>query len=159
MKKSMDIIAGNLGVSWINIFSIIMIVIIMIPNIMYAIKNRGSRSPLYENKAIRIAEQIGRYASMFFMIFNIGFYELGFPSVEAFIIYAIGNFVLLIMYLIFWIPYYRNKTRWNGMALAIIPVCIFLLSGLTLRHYLLVISACIFGIAHLVITYQTHEKS
>lgn len=35
------------------------------------------------------------------------------------------------------------------MALAIIPICMFLLSGITLRHVLLVVSAVVFGIGHI----------
>ena len=44
------------------------------------------------------------------------------------------------------------------MALAIIPICMFLLSGITLRHMLLVVSAVVFGIGHIYITYQNAKE-
>ena len=45
--------------------------IIMIPNIVYAVKHKDNASANGINKAIIIAEQIGRYGCFVFMIFNI----------------------------------------------------------------------------------------
>lgn len=150
--------AGKLGLNWINFFGLIIMMLIMIPNIIYAVKRKGNLTT-YKNKFIDCLEQIGRYASMFLMVFNIGLFEFGFCSTEMFITYAIGNSILIVLYLIFWIPYSKHNTLWNGMILAIIPACIFILSGVTLRHYLLVISSIIFAIGHVTMTYKTHEKS
>lgn len=149
--------AGKLGLNWINFFGLIIILVIMIPNIIYAIKKREVDAD-YDNKFINGLEQIGRYGSMFFMAFNIGLLEFGFYSHGTFLIYAIGNIVLLILYLILWIPYFRRKTMWNGLLLAIIPACIFFMSGITLRHYFLVAVSIIFAVGHITITYKTHKK-
>ena len=43
------------------------------------------------------------------------------------------------------------------MLLSIIPVIVFLLSGLALRHWLLVIAAVIFGAAHIYITNKNNK--
>lgn len=57
---------------WFNYFGLAIIVIIMIPNIVYAIRHKdGEESASYCNKAATVAEQIGRYGCMAFMIFNI----------------------------------------------------------------------------------------
>jgi len=42
------------------------------------------------------------------------------------------------------------------MLLAVIPVCMFILSGVTLGHVLLIISGVIFGIGHISVT--LHEN-
>ncbi|QNU68829.1 hypothetical protein EHE19_009750 [Ruminiclostridium herbifermentans] len=142
-----------MGLSWINIFGLIIVILILIPNIIYAVKFHGLPNKC-KNKPMNIIEQVGRYLTIFFSVFNIGLAEFGFSSVEAFIVYFIGNTILIIIYWIFWCLYFKKMVLWKSIALAIIPTAIFLLSGITLRHYLLVLSAIIFGIGHIYVTYQ-----
>lgn len=141
------------GLRWINIFGLFIVIVMLLPNAIYAVKFRGMKNKC-KNKAMIIIEHIGRYASMFLIIFIIGLNKFEFPSPEAFIIYFVGNIILLIAYLIIWILYFKKMTLWKSIALAIIPTAIFLLSGITLRHDLLVISAIFFGIGHVYVTYQ-----
>lgn len=150
-------VAGQLGWSWINIFGFILVVLMLIPNILYAFRIRGQENKV-TNKVINLLEQIGRYTSMFLMVFNIGIAEFGFHSVAAFLAYGIGNILLLVIYWILWILYFKEQKLWKSMALAIIPICMFLLSGITLRHMLLVVSAVVFGIGHIYITYQNAKE-
>lgn len=146
-------IAGKNGPSWINIFGLVIVILMLLPNIIYAAKFHGLVNKC-KNKTMNIIEQIGRYSSMFLIIFNIGVAEYGFSSSEAFIIFFVGNTILMIVYWIIWGLYFKQKILWKSMALAIIPTAIFLFSGITLRHYLLVISAIVFGIGHIYVTYQ-----
>ena len=55
-------------------------------------------------------------------------------------------------YLIVFALYLRKKTAGRAMVLAILPACIFLLSGLLLRHWLLVGFALLFAVAHIYVT-------
>lgn len=137
--------------SWINIFGLIIVILLLIPNIIYAIKHRGEKHPAVSRTAL-ILEQAGRYACMLLMVFNIGLLKFGFGSIIGLLIYLFGNASLLIAYWICWGVYFKNPSRDIAMLLSIIPVVIFLLSGLTLRHWLLVIAAVIFGAAHIYIT-------
>ena len=89
---------------------------------------------------------------MFLMVFNIGLAEFGFSSAESFIVYVFGNMLLMISYWFVWLLYFKKKTYWKQIALAIIPAGIFLLSGITMLHYLLVVFAVIFGTGHLYVT-------
>ncbi|MBH1942141.1 hypothetical protein I5677_14660 [Mobilitalea sibirica] len=143
----------NYGPSWINIFGLVIVILILLPNIMYAFKFRGVENKC-KNKVMNIIEQIGRYASMFLMIFNIGLTEFGFSSPEAFVFCFVGNTLLLTAYWIIWMLYFKKITFWKSMALAIIPTIIFLLCGITLGHYWLVLSAIVFGVGHIYVTYQ-----
>lgn len=50
---------------WLNGFGLIVMMIIMIPNIAYGVKNKSVESK-YQNKLMEAIEQLGRYGSMFF---------------------------------------------------------------------------------------------
>jgi len=151
-------LAGKLGMSWLNIFGLILIILLLIPNIIYAVKFRDVEN-LCKNKLMNVLEQIGRYASMFLMVFNIGIAEFGFSSVTAFVVYLLGSIALMLAYWIIWIIFFARPSMWNRMALAIIPTLLFLLSGCTLGHILLIITAIIFGIGHIYVTYINAKLS
>ena len=146
-------LAGKTGYGWFNVFGFAIVVLMLLPNILYAVKYRGMENRC-KNKVMIMIEQIGRYASMFLMIFNIGLAELGFASAEAFIVFLVGNTILLIVYWILWMLYLKKMMLWKSMALAMIPTAIFFISGITSRHYLLVLSAIVFGCGHSYVTYH-----
>jgi len=145
------IIAGQVGGNWLNVFGLVIVILILIPNIIYAIKFKDVKNEC-TNIFMNILEQIGRYACMIFMVFNVGLAKFGFASVGEFLIYFIGNTILLLAYWIIWILFFIKQSSWKSMALAIIPVCIFLICGVTLRHVLLIISAIIFAVGHIYVT-------
>ena len=57
--------------SWFNYYGLIIMAIIMIPNIIYAVKQKDNMALESHNKMIIIAEQVGRYGCFVLMIFNI----------------------------------------------------------------------------------------
>ena len=65
----------------------------------------------------------------------------------------------MLTYWVMWIIFFVNPSMWNRMALAIIPTLLFLLSGCTLGHILLIITAIIFGIGHIYVTYTNAKLS
>lgn len=138
-------------IGWINVFGTIIVAIMLIPNILYALKNKSFENR-YKNKLVNILEQIGRYVSLILTIFPIGID--GFESVGYMLIYLIVNTVLLVLYLIIWIFYFKSKSFYKALVLAIIPTIIFLICGITLRHLGLIISSIIFGVSHILITYK-----
>lgn len=142
---------GPLGINWINIFGLIFVVLLLIPNIIYAVKMKDQKNKC-TSKFMNLVEQIGRYACMFLMIVPIGIAEFGFYSVSAFIVYLVGNALFIIMYWFIWILYFMKQTYRKQIALAVIPTCLFLLSGITMLHYLLIVFAVIFGIGHIYVT-------
>lgn len=144
-------LAGSIGASWINIFGLLFVVLLLIPNIIYAIKAKNQENKC-TNKFMIVLEQIGRYGCMLLMVFNIGLAEFGFLSVGAFLAYMFGNILLMISYWLVWFMYFKKKTYGKEIALALIPTGIFLLSGITMLHFLLILFAIIFGIGHLYVT-------
>lgn len=100
-------VAGKLGMNWLNTFGLVLVILLLIPNIIYAVRVKNQKNKC-TNKFMNILEQIGRYGCMFLMIFNIGIVESGFPSINAFIIYLVGNTVLMLSYWIIWMLYFNK---------------------------------------------------
>lgn len=150
-------VAGKLGMGWLNIFGLILVVLLLIPNIIYSIKEKDQKN-LCTNKVMNIIEQIGRYACMFLMVFNIGIAEFGFSSPGAFIVYLIGNVIVMVAYWIGWMMYFQRKTFGKQIVLAVLPTILFLLSGFTMQHYLLVLFGVIFGIGHIYVTVKNRVE-
>jgi len=128
----------------------------MIPNIVFAIKVKETESK-YHNKTIEIIEQAGRFGSMFFMVFKIPLLEYGFWFDNAGIFYMVLTGALALFYCFVWILYFRQSTTVRAMALAILPTIIFLFSGIILSQVLLIVTALLFGIGHITITYNNNK--
>lgn len=145
---------------WINLFGAAIVILILVPNIVYAIKRRSNSKPEANvPKALVIIEQIGRYSCIVLMWLPLLVWKFGFASSMGFIMYLAVNLTLLIAYYIFWILYFKQKTLAFGLALAIIPTVLFLSSGLLLRHWCLAAAAVVFGFSHIYITVITHKNT
>ncbi|MBQ7904385.1 MAG: hypothetical protein IJ361_01360 [Spirochaetaceae bacterium] len=129
--------------------------IIMIPNIIFAIKNKEA----FENsiqkkwfKILEIFEQIGRYGCFLCMMFNISGTYFGFSSNFSFRIYLIINGILIFSYCLIWITHFRKNNLFRGISLSVIPSIIFLFSGIISQSILLIIFAIIFAPCHIAIS-------
>lgn len=136
---------------WINLAGCLIVLLILIPNIVYAIKGQAIDQPS-ENRAMLIIEQIGRYGCIVLMWLPFPIWKFSFRSVAEMLLYLGGNIILVLFYYLCWAVFYKNKNKTLAMALAILPTCVFLLSGFLLRHWLLVITAILFGAGHIYIT-------
>ena len=143
---------------WINLFGAGIVVLIMIPNIIYAARQKQDETQIEVPHGLSACEQVGRYGCIILMWLPLLVWKFGFGSVEEFLIYLIGNGALLLCYYLSWMLYSRKKTLSVAMALAIIPTAIFLLSGILLQHWLLAAFAILFGACHCTITYMTHKE-
>lgn len=139
---------------WINIFGMLFMVIIMIPNIIYALKRKDGFENKWNNKIVELVEQIGRFGCFGCMVINIPGTLFGWWSDEAFAIYLIVNSVLITLYCVIWIICFRKNTVFRALALSIIPSVIFLFSGIMSRSVLLILASVLFAPAHIVISYK-----
>lgn len=142
--------------NWINIFGGIIVVLMLIPNIIFAVKCKEKQTNK-AGKAVTIIEQIGRYGCMALMIIPLFVGKFGFSPLEFLFVYIIGNALLLIMYYVFWALYFKNKGTRNTLALAIIPTLIFIVSAVSVKHWALLVTAVIFGVSHIYITYINNK--
>lgn len=138
-----------------NPWGFLFLSIIMIPNIIFAIKNNEA----FENsiqkkwfKILEIFEQIGRYGCFFCMMFNISGTYFGFSSNFSFRIYLIINGILIFSYCLIWITHFRKNNLFRGISLSVIPSIIFLFSGVISKSILLIIFSIIFAPCHIVIS-------
>ena len=143
---------------WINIFGLVFIAIIMIPNIVFAIKCKDGFENKWNNKSVEIVEQIGRFGCFGFMVINIPGTWFGWWSDNAFSIYLIVNMVLIILYCGIWIICFRKNTVFRALALSIIPSVIFLFSGIMSRSILLIITSLLFAPTHILISYKNAKS-
>ena len=139
---------------WFNIFGLVFIIIIMIPNIVFAIKCKDGFENKWNNKAVEILEQIGRFGCFGFMIINIPGTWFGWWSDEAFAIYLVVNAILVLIYCAIWIVCFRKNSAFRALSLSIIPSVIFLFSGIMCRSVILIVSAVIFASCHIAISYK-----
>lgn len=143
---------------WFNIFGFIFICIIMIPNVIFAIKCKDGFENKWNNKFVETIEQIGRFCCFGFMIINIPRTYFGWWSDEAFAIYLIINILLVILYCLIWIICFKKNSVFKALALSIIPSIIFLFSGIMSRSILLIVSSIIFAPSHIMISYYNAKK-
>lgn len=152
----------NFGFSYIGLIFLIML---MIPNIIWS-KNKPKDYDKYaenENKLLLTFERIGEGAvtclSLIFTDFNIN-------NISSWSIILLIAFLLMILYEIYWIRYFKSNKTMNDMyssilgvpvAGATLPVLSFLLLGIYGKNLLLIISTIILGIGHIGI-HLNHRK-
>ncbi len=51
---------------WINVFGAVIVILMMVPNIIYAIRNKDEKNKCM-NRFMNMIEQIGRYACIILM--------------------------------------------------------------------------------------------
>ena len=140
---------------WISLFGAGITVLLLIPNVLYAF-GRQAEEDMQISKGVIIAEQVGRYACIMLMWLPLLVGKFAFKSPEEFLIYFIGNLLLIVLYYLFWILYSFRKKLYMALVLTIVPTVVFLLSGLLLRHWLLVFAGLLFGACHIYITYRNN---
>lgn len=139
---------------WFNIFGLVFIVVIMIPNIVFAIKCKEAFENKWSNKVVELLEQIGRYGCFGFMIFNVPGTWFGWWSDEAFAIYLIVDSLLIVLYCIIWVICWKKNNVFRALALSIIPAVVFMFSAVMSRSILLIIASMLFAPTHIMISYK-----
>ena len=128
--------------SVINVFGLIMMVVIMIPNIVFAVKCKEGFESKWTNHFVEVLEQIGRFGCF------------GWWSDEAFAVYLAADALLLGLYCLVWMVCFRKNSVFRVLALSILPSALFLFSGILSRSVLLTASALLFAPAHIAISYR-----
>ncbi len=140
--------------NWFNVFGLILIVIVMIPNIIFAIKCKDGFENKWNNKCVEMIEQIGRFGCFGFMIINIPGTWFGWQSDKTFALYLIVDAVLVLLYCGIWAVCFRKNSLFRALALSVLPSILFLFSGIMSRSVLLTVSALLFAPTHILISYK-----
>ena len=139
--------------SWFNIYGFAAILLIMIPNVLFAVKNKDG----FENKPcakyVEVIEQIGRFGCFGFMIFNIPYTYFGWWFNGAFTVYIVALFGFTAVYCAIWAVFFKKNCLFRALALSIIPSVIFIFCGTTILSVPLIIAAVLFAPSHIYISY------
>lgn len=139
----------NFGwINWINAGAVACLVGI---NILAAHKGIAG-SMASRHMLINVLEQVGRYGCMALMIFPVAAegWKFGFRSVGEMFLWLLGTAAALICYGGLWMQK-RQGGRGALYGLALLPVCLFFMNGLLLRHGLLIGFSLLFGVCHVMI--------
>ncbi|MBR0466687.1 MAG: hypothetical protein IJJ40_04245 [Clostridia bacterium] len=144
----------NFGFSYIGLIFLLML---MIPNIIWS-KNKPKDYDKYaenENKILLIFERIGEISvsciSLIFSDFNIN-------NLSVRSLFLIIAFLMMMLYEVYWIRYFKSEKTMNDMYSSIIgvpvagatlPVLAFLLLGIYGKNLPLIISTVVLGIGHI----------
>ncbi len=139
---------------WFNVFGLIFIVVIMIPNVVFAIKRKDGFDNKWDNKFVEFIEQAGRFGCFGFMIFNIPGTWFGWWSDEAFALYLVVDGILVMLYCAIWIICFKKNSVFRALALSVIPSVLFLFSGIISRSVLLTVASVLFAPSHIAISYR-----
>lgn len=139
---------------WLNLYGLIFIFVIMIPNIIFAVRCKDGFLNKWNNKLVEVIEQIGRFFCFGFMIVNIPGTYFGFWTDVCFLVYLIVNIALIALYCLIWIICFKKNSVFRALALSVIPSIVFLFSGIMSRSVLLIIGSLFFAPAHILISYK-----
>lgn len=137
-----------------NVFGAILVAVILIPNIIFAIRCRDGFKNNWNNRFVETAEQIGRFGCFAFMVFNVPGTCFGWPSDEAFALYLIVDAVLAAAYCAIWAICFKKSSVFRALALSILPSVMFLFSGIISRSLLLTAASVIFAPCHILLSYK-----
>lgn len=141
----------------LNVYGLIFIAVIMIPNIVFAVRCKDGFCNKMDNKYIEIAEQIGRFGSFGFMIFNVPGTCFGWWFEKAPAVYLAVNIILTCAYCLIWIICFNKNSVFRALALSVIPSVMFLFSGIMTRSVLLILSSVLFAPSHIIISYKNSK--
>ncbi len=142
---------------WFNFYGLIFICVIMIPNVVFAMKVKDGFENKYKNKIAKTLEQIGRFGCFALMIFNIPYTYFGFYFGSAEIVYIIVNSVLTASYCLIWAILWNKKGLFRSILLSVIPSAIFVFSGIMILSAPLMVLSLIFAPTHILISVKNAE--
>ena len=138
---------------WFNLYGLILLILILIPNIIYAFKIKQLSKQSTRNSLL-ILEQIGRYGCMIFMTLNIPHVCFGYLLGNTKLIYLIVNVLLIATYYLCWAILRKKESKLKALLLSIIPSVIFLFSGVINISIPLLLCSIIFTFSHVYISYK-----
>lgn len=139
---------------YFNIYGLIFVIIILFPNIIFAYFCKDGFENHYENKLVEIMEQIGRFGCFISMFLVIPFLNKGFWFKSGKIIYVAWGSVLVTLYCIGWIIFWKEYSIKKSLYLSIVPSLLFIESGIISGNFQLLVFAIIFAPCHILISYM-----
>lgn len=134
----------------VNIYGVIIAAVLLAPHIIY-VKTHTYDKSKFTNRAMVYIDRIGRFSSLFLLMFNLGILEQGFTEpkdlMRRFWLISVG--ALMLIYILLWLVFFKTGSK--GIALAIILVSAFIVifSGILQVKTLLVTAGIVYLIGEL----------
>lgn len=138
--------------SWFNWYGFAIVVAILVPNVVFALKCKDGFQNKFSNKTVETAEQIGRFGCFAFMIFYIPGTSFGWLFADGLTAYIVVDVALTALYCAVWAICFKRNGIFRALSLSIIPSVMFLFSGIVTTSILLTLSAIIFAPCHILIS-------
>lgn len=139
---------------WFNLTGLIFVVVLLIPNIIYAATNKDGFADKFHNKLVETGEQIGRFGCFVLMFIQLPFVTLGYIYDGAQTLHLILGIVLLLLYCGGWIVFRKGNSVAKALTLSILPSVLFLESGILTLNIPLIVLSVVFAICHITISYK-----
>ena len=137
---------------WFNLTGLIFVVVLLIPNMIYAVTNKDGFAGEFHNKLVETGEQIGRFGGFILMFIQLPFVTLGYIYDGAQTLYLILGVALLVLYCGGWIVFRKGNSIAKALTLSILPSVLFLESGILTLNIPLIVLSVVFAICHITIS-------
>lgn len=151
---------GHFGFSYVGLIYLLML---FIPNILWAIKRRGDGDGVVENRWLVLLERTGQVCTICCVLI---FSDFNLAPFTLWSLWLIASFMLMILYEICWVRYFMDEPATASLyrsclgiplPLATLPIAVFLLLGIYGRVLWLVLSVVILGIGHIGVHVQHYK--
>lgn len=140
----------------VNVYGLLFAVILAVPHIVYARTNNYDLKAI-NNRAMLYIERTGKYCSLFLMGINIGVLEQGFTAPIMEIYWLISTSVLIVIYVVLWILFFKKETKALAYLLTLTAALIVIQSGLLQVKTLLLTAGILYLIGELYVTSQAFK--
>lgn len=137
---------------WLNLWGLVFVILLLIPNIVYGIKCPDGFRSIYHNKLVEALEQIGRFGCIAAMVFWVPGLCTGFWFDGAKSLYLALGTILMAAYWLGWIAFWKKEGVAGALVLSILPSLLFLESGILSGNILLTVLSGLFAYAHITIS-------
>ncbi len=137
---------------WFNLTGLIFVVVLLMPNMIYAVTNKDGFAGEFHNKLVETGEQIGRFGCFILMFIQLPSVTLGYIYDSAQTLYLIFGVALLVLYCGGWIVFRKGNCMAKALTLSILPSVLFLESGILTLNIPLIVLSVVFAICHITIS-------
>ena len=142
---------------YVNLCGLIFVTVILIPNIIFALRCKDGFKNRYQNKPVETLEQIGRFGCFLCMFITIPCMNVPYWFGQAEKVYLISGIILVSLYCLGWVLLWKENSVRKSLYLSIIPALLFLESGIISGNVPLIGFAVIFAPCHILISYKNAQ--
>ena len=139
---------------WFDWEGLILDLLLLAPNFVFACRHRDGFVNLYHNKAVECLEQIGRFGCFLFLFLTPPVICRGVWFSHGTAVCRIVSGVLIVLYLLGWLVFRKESSVRKSVALSVIPSALFLMRGVLTASIPLMALGAVFAVCHVTLSVQ-----